>query len=255
MTAAAVRSTVAVPAPRSAADDSPVAGTTSVPAAVAYQRVLHQLVRRELRMLADLAAWAPVDDADRVAELARHAQLIGTVVLHHHVTEREAIWPALRRGCVDAELDTELDPALDTALAGWTARCARIDHMLRDVATAARQWAVAATTPARDAFAMACLVVADAVDAQTAEEERTLLPLITAHLPAEDWTAIAASSRCDLAARDQLMVLGLALEDACAGDRARVLEGLPRSVRWVWRAPLPRHRRPAARGAARPVAQ
>ncbi len=31
------------------------------------------------------------------------------------------------------------------------------------------------------------------------------------------------------------MVLGLALEDACAGDRARVLEGLPRSVRWVWR--------------------
>lgn len=227
MTAAAVRSTVAVPAPRSAADDSPVAGTTSVPAAVAYQRVLHQLVRRELRMLADLAAWAPVDDADRVAELARHAQLVGTVVLHHHVTEREAIWPALRRGCVDAELDT--------ALAGWTARCARIDHMLRDVATAARQWAVAATAPARDAFAMACLVVADAVDAQTAEEERTLLPLITAHLPAEDWTAIAASSRCDLAARDQLIVLGLALEDACAGDRARVLEGLPRSVRWVWR--------------------
>ena len=44
--------------------------------------------------------------------------------------------------------------------------------MLRDVDTAARQWAVASTEPARDAFAMACLVVADAVDAQTAEEER-----------------------------------------------------------------------------------
>jgi hypothetical protein len=94
---------------------------------------------------------------------------------------------------------------------------------------------VALTAPARDSFAAACVVVADAVDAQTAEEEATLLPLIAQHLPAEEWAAIAASSRCDLPARDQLMVLGLALEDACAGDRARVLEGLPRSVRLVWR--------------------
>ena len=94
---------------------------------------------------------------------------------------------------------------------------------------------MATTAPARDAFAMACLVVADAVDAQTREEEGTLLPLIAEHLAPEDWAAIAACSRCDLPAREQLLVLGLALEDACAGDRARVLEGLPRSVRWVWR--------------------
>ena len=228
MTAAAVRSTTAViPSPRAAADDLPVAGTTTTVPAVAYQRVLHQLVRRELRLLADIAAWAPVDDAERIAELARHAELIGRVVLHHHATEREAIWPALRRTRAAAELG----PALDE----WNSRCARIDHMLRDVNTAARQWAVATTESARDAFATACLVVADAVDAQTAVEERTLLPLIAAYLPAEDWAAIAASSRCDLTARDQLLVLGLALEDACAGDRARVLEGLPRSVRLVWR--------------------
>jgi hypothetical protein len=230
MTAAAVRSTRAViPTPRTAGDDvQPPATPTSIPAAVAYQRVLHQLVRRELRLLADLAAWAPVDDAERIAELARHAELIARVVLHHHATEREVVWPALRRAAPAA---AELDPALEE----WTARCARIDHMLRDVSTAARQWGVAPTGKARGGFATACLVVADAVDAQTTEEERTLLPLIAAHLPAEEWAAIAASSRCDLPARDQLLVLGLALEDACAGDRARVLEGLPRSVRWVWR--------------------
>jgi hypothetical protein len=228
MTAAAVRSTPAViPTPRTAGDDVRPT-TTSNPAAVAYQRVLHQLVRRELRLLADLAAWAPVDDAERIAELARHADLIGRVVLHHHATEREAVWPALRR---TPAATAGLGPALEE----WTARCARIDHRLRDVSTAARQWAVATTAPARDAFASACLVVAEAVDAQTAEEERTLLPLIAAHLPAEEWAAIAASSRCELQANEQLLVLGLALEDACAGDRARVLEGLPRSVRWVWR--------------------
>ncbi len=228
MTAAAVRATTAlIPSPRTAGDDAPPATASSIPAAVAYQRVLHQQVRRELRILARLAAYAPADDAERITDLSRHAGLIGTVLIHHHTTEREAIWPALR-GTAAADA---MRPAVDE----WTARCARIDHMLRDVSTAARQWGVALTVPARDAFAMSCLAVADAVDAQIADEERGLLPLIAAHLPAEAWTAIAATQRCDLPARDQLLVLGLALEDACAGDRARVLEGLPRSVRWVWR--------------------
>jgi hypothetical protein len=49
--------------------------------------------------------------------------------------------------------------------------------MLRDVATAARQWAVAGTAPARDAFAAACTSLADAVDRQI-DEERRLLPLL-----------------------------------------------------------------------------
>ncbi len=228
MTASAVRSmSPVIPTPRTPGDDVRPA-TNPNPAAVAYQRVLHQLVRRELRLLADLAAWAPTDDAERIAELAGHADLIGRIVLHHHTTEREAVWPALRR---TAAASAGLGAALDE----WTARCARIDHMLRDVSTAARQWSVALTAPARDAFASACRAVADAVAAQTAEEERSILPLIAAHLPAEEWAAIAASSRCELPAREQLLVLGLALEDACAGDRARVLEGLPRGVRWVWR--------------------
>ena len=43
------------------------------------------------------------------------------------------------------------------------------------------------TAPARDAFALACLDLADAVDAQTAEEEAVLLPLLAEHLSAGDW--------------------------------------------------------------------
>jgi hypothetical protein len=232
MTAAAVGSTTAViPSPRHALDDSAAdlraAGTTTTVPAVAYQRVLHQLVRRELRLLADLAAWAPADDAVRITELTRHASLIGRVLLHHHAAERDAVWPALLRTAGAAEAR----PAVDE----WTARCARIDHMLRDVATAARQWGVALTCPARDAFAMACLDVADAVHAQTADEERVLLPLLGKHLHAEDWAGIRRTSRCNLPASDQLLVLGLALEDASAAERARLLEGVPSSVRWAWR--------------------
>ena len=99
--------------------------------------------------------------------------------------------------------------------------------MLRDVSTAARQWAVAGTRPARDAFARACRALADAVAAQTADEERRCCRCSARHLEAGDWAAIARSAHCRLTAREQLIVLGLALEDSCAGDRARLLVGLP----------------------------
>jgi hypothetical protein len=117
--------------------------------------------------------------------------------------------------------------------------------MLRDVATAARQWQVAGTESAQAAFAAACWALADEVDVQTAEEERTLLPLLAAHLAAEDWTAIAARSHCRLSGPEQLFVLGLALEDSCVHDRARLMHGLPPTVRMAWRLHGARHYRAA----------
>lgn len=236
MTAAAVRPTTLIPAPRTAGDDDPTPGTApslhdgSTCRAVAYQRVVHRLVRRELRLLADLTTWAPDDEAERTATLTRHAELVGKVLLHHHAVEREAVWPAL--------LSTVPDDAQDEVramLAEWTDRCGRIDHMLRDVSTAARQWAVAATPPARHAFAAACRTLADTVDAQTGDEERLLLPLLETHLEPADWAAIAQSAHCRLTAREQLLVLGLALEDSSAAERARLIGGLSPATRSAWR--------------------
>ena len=236
MTAAAVRPTSLIPVPR-----SPLSGATGTPSApphhtptarraVAYQRVLHQLVRREWRLLGELATWAPAGEAERTATLTRHADLIGRVLLHHHAVERESVWPALLRA-----VPADGESAVRDVLADWTDRCARIDHMVRDVSTAARQWQVTGTASARDAFALACLDLADAVDAQTAEEEAVLLPLLGQHLDAGDWAAIARSSHCRLSGREQLLVLGLALEDACAGDRARLISGLSPATRLAWR--------------------
>src|SRR3954451_6890102 len=154
MPAVAVRTASSViPSPRRTADDLP-RDATEVSAAAGYQRVLHQFVRRELRILAALATWAPAGEAHRTATLTRHADLIGRVLLHHHAAEREAVWPTLL-AAVPPQRASEVRAALDD----WTARCARIDHMLRDVATAARQWAVAATARARDSFAMSCLAL------------------------------------------------------------------------------------------------
>src|SRR5688500_4818066 len=82
-----------VPSPRTPVEDAPRPSR-----AVAYQRVLHRAVRREFRMLAELACWAPADDAVRTADLTGHADLLARVLLQHHATERELLWPALFRG-------------------------------------------------------------------------------------------------------------------------------------------------------------
>jgi hypothetical protein len=226
--------TAVLPRPRPASEDLPslpVRAPAEAPGAcraVASERVLHQLVRRELRLLADLVPWAPAGDLPRARALARHAELLGRVLLHHHAVERDRIWPALRRSLPG-------DDALPGHLDRWRARCARIDNALRDVGTAARQWSVAGTARTRDAFALACRDLADAVEVQMAEEERTLLPLLEAHLDPAEWTAIVRTGRARFSPRERLLVLGLALEDACAGDRRRLLSGVPRTTRIAWR--------------------
>ena len=207
--------------------------TTERPAglrASAYQRVLHQLVRRELRMLGELAAWADPADAAHTTALTRHADLVARVLLHHHSVERDLLWPALLRAVPDARR-----AAVRSEVDAWTARSARVDAALRDLGTVARQWAVAGTACERDAFSLACLDVADAVDAHVAEEESRLLPLLAEHLADTEWCAITRTARCPLAAREQLLVLGMALEDLGPTNRARLLAGLSPGARLAWR--------------------
>src|SRR5688500_429636 len=90
--------------------------------AAAYERVLQHLVRRELRLLAELAPWAAPADAEHTAALTRHADLVGRVLLHHHAVERELLWPALLRA-----LPTDERSAARAQVEDWTARCARVE--------------------------------------------------------------------------------------------------------------------------------
>ena len=193
--------------------------------AVASELLLHRLVRRELRLLAELCAWAPADDADRTRDLTRHADLLARLLLHHHAVERELLWPALLRAAPSARPQVER----------WTARVAGLDSRLRGLSTAARQWTVAASDKARDAVTLSCMDLADAVDAQTAEEERELLPLLTAHLSPAAWAEVTRGARSPLSRRERSLVLGLALEDASTIDRARLMAGLSPSARTAWR--------------------
>ncbi|RBY76245.1 hemerythrin domain-containing protein [Blastococcus sp. TF02-09] len=249
-TAQAGTATRVLPVPRRAVDDVLPAPRPPGSRAGSYQRVLHGRVRRELRVLADLLCWAPADEPARTRALTVHADLVGRLLLAHHRLEREELWPAL----VAAVPDGQAAPAR-AAVADWSARSARIDAQVRDLGTAARQWAVAGTPAARDVVARACRALADAVDAHTAAEERDLVPLLDAYLDSRRWARVAAAGSCRLTGRERRLVLGLVLEDSCAGDRARLLDGLRRQQRWAWRLTgVRRYRRAVVRLRGEPPA-
>ncbi|MGY1722768.1 hemerythrin domain-containing protein [Blastococcus sp. SYSU DS0533] len=215
-----------VPAPRRALS-SPAPGS----AATAYERVLHRAVHRELRLLAGLASEAPSGDAARTAQLTGHADLVARVLLGHHAVERERLWPALLRSLPAAEVDDAR-----WHVAAWAARTAPLDRRLRDLSAAAREWAGTGTAAAHDAFVGACGLVADEVVASAAADEADLMPLLAVHMPAAEWAAVVRASGAALPGREQMLVLGLVLEDASAIDRARVLAALSPAVRTAWRA-------------------
>ena len=141
------------------------------------------------------------DDAVRTGEITRHADLIARVLLQHHATERELLWPALFRSLPDPE-------AARDVVATWTSRTALLDHTLRDLSTVARQWAVAKTVPARDAFVRACTGVADAVEDATRAEEQHLLPLLSEYLPDGDWAGVTRAATTTLSGREQMLGAG-----------------------------------------------
>ena len=194
-----------------------------------YERLLHQAVRRELRTLAELAGWAASDDPRRATRLARHADLLVRLLLHHHAMERELLWPTLFGSLPAAEED-----AARRLIADWASRASQLDRLLRDLVTAAQRWTVALPRPARDAFGRGCTELADAVDDATASEEAHLLPLLAEHLPRSGWRDVRRAAR-PIGARERMLVLGLVHEDATAGNRARLLAGLDPVTRALWR--------------------
>ncbi|WP_236833192.1 hemerythrin domain-containing protein, partial [Blastococcus sp. KM273128] len=167
----------------------------------------------------------------RTTELTGHADLVARVLLGHHAVERERLWPALLRSLPAAEVE-----GARWNVAAWAARTAPLDCLLRDLAAAAREWAGSGTVPARDAFVVACRVAADAVVVSAAADEADLMPLLAVHLPAGEWAAVVRATGAALPGREQMLMLGLVLEDASAIDRARVLAALPPAVRTAWRA-------------------
>ena len=227
---AAVRPAALIPAPRSAGDDIVTSGRGTVAARRIDQPRRRLPARGAARPARAAAAGGPGrlgprrrGGAHGDARPARGTRRQGAAA----APRRRARLRVARSPSAAAHRGKPTPAARSGTPSGeWTTRCGRIDHMLRDVATAARQWAVAALP----GTARVRLGLPRAGRRGRGPDRRRGAHAAAAAggPPRTPRTGRPSRSRSTrrLTAREQLLVLGLALEDSCAADLRRLLGSL-----------------------------
>lgn len=155
--------------------------TAPAPSAVLDTRdmvVVHQAMRREVRLAPAAVRRTPGDDRRRVRRVARHLQQLTLGVTLHHEGEDRLLWPKLQ-----ARAPEQLAPLIDL----MERQHQTVHELILAVDAHRTAWA-AHPDPATQARLAATLSrLSQALDEHLAAEERDVLPLAAAHLTAGEW--------------------------------------------------------------------
>ncbi len=187
---------------------------------------VHQLFRREFRLVAKLVRACDAGDVGRAAVLAAHAR--GTLhALHvHHTGEDELLWPIL---LARAPLD---EAAVERARQQHEALAARIEI----VEIALDAWAASAAPADGDKLAAALDTLNASLTEHLDEEEKRILPLAGRHLTVAEWARLGEHGVKHTPVHRRMLILGGILEELPADERVRFAAHLPAPVRLLWAA-------------------
>ncbi|MFF3620965.1 hemerythrin domain-containing protein [Streptomyces sp. NPDC002467] len=194
----------------------------------AYTRemaMIHQVFRRESRLLAELVQEVQPADTARARILAEHWRLY-TIGLHaHHTGEDEMLWPAI---LPHLDLDAEHVLAME-------AQHRELTDGIGEVRVLMDRWQARALAEDRDELAEALRRHHRQLCAHLDEEEREVMPLVSLHVTEEQWRAVGERGLAETP-RDRLMIaLGAILEDSSPEERREFLTRLPVPARVLWK--------------------
>jgi hemerythrin superfamily protein len=188
---------------------------------------VHQVYRREFRLLSRLIAAVPEHDTARAAALGEHLGLIAESLHEHHVGEDELLWPLLlERAGLESTLIQIMQEQHD-----------RLHEALQQIAGLTPRWAEKAAAGERDLLAEAVTRVSAVTEEHFAEEERHIMPLVREHITHDEWQAFEVRGHASIPQDKALIFLGLGLEDATGHEREQFLGGLPPEVLAFWQGP------------------
>lgn len=187
--------------------------------------MIHQVFRRESRLLAELVQDVRPSDTARARVLAEHWRQY-TVGLHaHHTGEDEMLWPVL---LPHLDLDAEQVLAME-------AQHRELTEGMDEVQVLMDRWQARALSADRDELAEALRRHHRQLCAHLDEEEREVMPLVALHVGEEDWRAVGERGLAETP-RDRMMIaLGAILEDCPPEERREFLARLPVPARVVWK--------------------
>ncbi len=186
----------------------------------------HRVFRREFRLLTGLIGAVPPGDTARARVLAEHATDVTTALHLHHSSEDDVLWPRLLdRASLHVELVHRMARQHE-----------QVGEHLKRIESLLESWAQTADPGQRDAlastFGAASLVLEEHLD----EEEREVLPLVSAHLTAAEWGELGQHMHAAMPRRTMLKFLGMVLEDATPAERRLMLSVLPPPAQVMWRS-------------------
>ncbi|WP_432991521.1 hemerythrin domain-containing protein [Dactylosporangium sp. CA-233914] len=187
--------------------------------------VIHRVFRRELAAIPGLARAVASGDAARVRVVAEHTGFVLGFLHAHHSGEDELLWPLLLRRAAPA---AALVHTMQEQHHG-------IEERADAAAEALRAWSATLTAAAGERLAAAVDGLREALLVHLDLEEREILPLVTRHVSAAEWAALAEHGKNATPRRQLPLVFGAMLEGATADERAALLAAVPAPIRFFLR--------------------
>ncbi|MBK3624026.1 hemerythrin domain-containing protein [Streptomyces sp. MBT49] len=187
--------------------------------------MIHQVFRRESRLLAELVQDVAASDTVRAGVLAEHWREY-TVGLHaHHTGEDEVLWPAL---LPHLDLDAEQVLAME-------AQHHELTGGLEEVQVLMDRWRSRALVADRDELAEALRRHRRQLCAHLDAEEREVMPLVARHVDERVWQAVGERGLAETPKNRLMIALGAIVEDCPPDERREFLARLPLAARVMWK--------------------
>ncbi len=199
------------------------AGVPSVPARTEEMAVIHRIFRRGFPMMAELVRQTPTGATARSEPIAAHLDFLLNALHNHHSGEDDKIWPRLlERAAPQAELIARMEQQHEV-----------VAERAQRVGTLLKAWSVnpedgSALATALDDFTAALVEHLD-------DEEAHVVPLIRAHITAEEWNRFGQETFEKFTNPEKLIATGT-LEDVATPEEATwFIGGLPLPIKLMWR--------------------
>lgn len=183
--------------------------------------VIHRVFRREFTALPKLIRAGADGDVARGRIVAEHLTVILDGLHMHHTGEDAVLWPLLQ---VRAAPSTALVETMEH-------QHGIVDSRTHELRAQSDAWAQAPTSTGGERLARTVEGLSAVLFEHLELEEREILPLVSCHITVAEWQSLGEHGRDVMSARQLPLMFGAILEEADAGEKARLLAEMPLPVR------------------------
>ena len=195
----------------------------AAPARTEEMAVIHRIFRRGFPMMAELVRQTPTGATSRSEPIAEHLDFLLNGLHNHHTGEDENIWPRLlERAAPQAELIIRMEKQHGV-----------VAQRSEQVRTLLQTWRRTPTDG--EELAMALDDFTAALVEHLDDEEAHVVPMMRAHITAEEWTRFGQETFEKFTNPEKLVATGT-LEDVTTREEAAWFTGdLPLPIKLMWR--------------------